>query len=128
MVEPDARMFMALLLCGPCCSECTQPLSLTTAKVSMPGASFWSQTCNYLCNSNKTAFSSDMDHVHSLHSPKMLAKKAWTIIIPVKMFLLLCYHFYNVNHMLWSLKVPHELSIKQNQTPEEGMLFRIMAF
>lgn len=63
--KPDARMFMALLLCG---QQCTQPLSLATARFSMPSASLWSKTSQViiLSYSNETGVSSDMHHVHSL--------------------------------------------------------------
>lgn len=60
--KPDARMFMALLLCG---QQCTQPLCLAAAKFSMASASLWSKT-SWVMYSNGLGVSSDMRRVHCL--------------------------------------------------------------
>lgn len=104
---------MVLLLCG---QQCTQPLSLTTAKVSIPSASLQLKTCNYLCYSNETDASDDMHHVHSLQRSEMLVNKTLLIFRPilvlVQMYLYLFFNFYYVNHKLWSIKSPGLMQIR----------------
>lgn len=60
--KPDARMFMALLLCG---QQCTQPLSLAAAKFSMLSASLWSKT-SWVMYRNEHGVRTDMHQVHEL--------------------------------------------------------------